>query len=115
LPHSRVELHIDSALEYLIKMPSTVYFTAFIAATGTKHTIAVPTNYSMQNMRGMLSKSTKIGLKELQLSRGSKLLPHRHKETVMSSGILGGHQVLVSSKKDQISEILRNESDAEGH
>jgi hypothetical protein len=69
----------------------------------------------MKNLRGMLSRSTKIGLKKLQLGRDSKLLPHRHKETVMSSGIQGGHQVLVSSKKDQISEILRIESDAEGH
>ncbi len=94
-------------------MPTTIYFTAVIAATGKKHSIAIPDTYSMKNLRGMLSARTKIALKKLQLSRNGKLLPHRFRETVTSAGIRGGWQVLVSSKKDAVSGSLSCKRDEE--
>jgi hypothetical protein len=59
-------------------MPSTIYFTAVIAATGKQHQISIPDNYSMRDLRVVLAARAKITPKELQLSRNSKLLPRRY-------------------------------------
>ncbi len=91
-------------------MPSTIYFTALIAATGKQHHIAVPDNYSMRDLRGMLSATTKIAFKDLQLSRNSRLLPNRPRETVASAGIRGGSQILVSGTEDAISQTLTSKT-----
>ena len=94
-------------------MHSTIRFTAVIAATGQEYTIAVPDNYSMRDLRGMLSITAKMTVKELQLSRNSKLLPYRYRETVTSAGIPAGSQILVSSTKDVISKSLTSKIDDE--
>jgi hypothetical protein len=93
-------------LHYTGKMHVTIYFTAIIAATGKKHAVAVPDNYSIRNLRDMLSATTKIAVKELQLSCHGKLLPHRFMETVTSAGIREGFEILVNSRRDPISQTL---------
>ena len=89
-------------------MPTTIYFTAVIAATNLKHTIAVPDNYSMRDLRAMLSAASNVALEALQLSRHDKVLPYRHRETVTSAGIRGGSQILVSSKNGPVSKSMRD-------
>ena len=95
-------------------MPTRIYFTAVIAATGKKHAIAVPDNYSMRHLRRMLSDTSEIAGKELQLSRRGRLLPHRFGETVASAGIREGWEILVSSKQDPVSSSLRKKADDDG-
>jgi Ubiquitin family len=92
-------------------MPTTVNFTAVTAATGKKHTIAVPDNHRMRHLREMLSTTTNVAPKEIQLSHHGQLLPHRYMETVRSAGIQKGFHLLVSSEKDAISKSLREKTD----
>lgn len=84
---------------------ASIYFTAVYHAKGTMHTTIVPENYSMKGLRRYFAASANIPLKDLQLSRRGKILPHRWMETASSAGIGRGWMILVSSKNDAISGL----------
>jgi hypothetical protein len=98
------------------KMPTIITFTVLIEETGQAHALSVADDYSMRDLKNIISTRTKIPTKELRLTRNGRSIPDRHLETVTSAGIRAScrvHVIRKPSSKEAKEHVSRRPSSKE--